>query len=79
MQELTDCHFNEVQAARYLGRSPRWLQYQLASSTPPPSFKIGKSRIFRKSELDSWLERFRAGVDLDRIVDEVMAGIGVER
>ena len=57
---FTDCHFNEVQAARYLSKSPRWLQKQLKESrNPPPSFKLGKSRLFRKSELDNWLEQFR--------------------
>jgi excisionase family DNA binding protein len=74
--QLTDCHFNEVQAARYLGKSPRWVQYQLTRPNPPPSFKVGKSRLFRKSELDAWLEQFRAGSNLDQIVDDVMADLG---
>jgi predicted DNA-binding transcriptional regulator AlpA len=58
---VTDCHFNEVEAARYLSKSPRWLQKQLKESdNPPPSFKLGKNRLFRKSELDAWLESFRS-------------------
>jgi hypothetical protein len=58
---LTDFHLNEVEAARYLSKSPRWLQKQLKESdNPPPSFKVGKNRLFRKSELDSWLENFRS-------------------
>lgn len=57
-----DCHFNEAQAARYVGKSVRWLQRLLESPNPPPSFKIGKSRLFKKSELDAWLEGFRAPV-----------------
>jgi hypothetical protein len=60
-----DCHFPLVPAAAYLGKSPRWLQSRLDGPNPPPSFKIGKSRLFRKSELDEWLEQFRAGADLD--------------
>lgn len=73
---LSDCHFNEVEAARYLGKSPRWLQYQLVKNpTPPPSFKLGKSRLLRKSELDAWLEQFRAGAGLDRIVNETVAEV----
>jgi predicted DNA-binding transcriptional regulator AlpA len=62
---VTDCHFNEVEAARYFSKSPRWLQKQIKDSPdPPPSFKLGKSRLFRKSELDAWLERFRSGAPM---------------
>ncbi len=68
MQQLTDCHFNLTEAARYLNKSPRWLAYQLTGPTPPPGYKLGKCWLFRKSELDRWLEQFRAGADLDRIV-----------
>jgi hypothetical protein len=56
----SDCHFSLADAARYLDKSERWLQYRLEGENPPPSFKIGKSRLFRKSELDRWLEQFRA-------------------
>lgn len=70
--ELTDCHYSLTGAARYLGKSPRWLQYQLTGPNPPPGFKVGKWWIFRKSELDRCLEQFRAGVDLDKIVDETV-------
>lgn len=69
-QTITDCHFNQIQAARYLNKSLRWFQYQLTGPHPPPGFKVGKCWLFKKSELDRWLERFRAGADLDRIVDE---------
>jgi hypothetical protein len=70
-----DCHFNLTEAARYLGRSPRWLQYQLDGPNPPPGFKIGKCWLFKKSELDHWLEKFRAGADLDKIVNETVAEV----
>lgn len=72
-QILTDCHFNQVEAARYLNKSLRWLQYQLDGPNPPPGFKVGKCWIFKKSELDHWLEQFRARADLDVIVDGVMS------
>jgi len=74
-QIATDCHFNQVEAARYLNRSLRWFQLQLSGPNPPPGFKCGKSWIFKKSELDRWLEQFRAKPALDVIVDEVMAGL----
>ena len=69
---VTDCHFSLTEAARYLGRSPRWLQYQLTGPHPPPAFKTGKHWLFKKSEIDRWLEQFRAGADLDKLVDEVV-------
>lgn len=74
-EELTERHFNQVEAARYLNRSLRWFQLQLTGPNPPPGFKIGKSWMFKKSELDHWLEQFRAGADLDRIVDETVAEV----
>lgn len=74
-QELTDCHFSLTGAAHYLGRSPRWLQYQVSGPNPPPGFKVGKSWLFKKSELDTWLEQFRASSDLDRIANEAVAEV----
>lgn len=70
-----DCYFSLTGAARYFGKSPRWLQYQLTGPNPPPGYKIGKAWLFRKSELDRWLEQFRAGADLDRIVDSTVAEV----
>jgi Helix-turn-helix domain len=75
-EELTERHFNQVEAARYLNKSLRWFQLQLTGPHPPPGFKIGKAWLFKKSELDRWLEQFRAGADLDKIVDAVMADLG---
>lgn len=71
-----DCHFSKLEAARYLGRSTRWLDYQLASSNPPPGFRIGKCWLFKKSEIDAWLEQFRADRDLDKLVNETLAELG---
>jgi hypothetical protein len=72
---ITECHFSLTAAARYLGKSTRWLHYQIAGPHPPPAFKMGKSWLFKKSELDHWLEQFRAVSDLDAIVDEVVAEV----
>ena len=70
--DLTDYHFSKAEAARYVGRSVRWFDYQLQSLNPPPGFKVGTQWIFRKSELDAWLEQFRAGRDLDLLADETV-------
>src|SRR5262249_56476702 len=76
--DSTDCHFTKTEAARYLSKSVRWFDYQLSSPNPPPGFKLGKCWLFRKSELDRWLEQFRAGADLNRIVDEVVREWGTD-
>jgi hypothetical protein len=70
--EVTERHFNQVEAARYLNKSLRWFQLQLTGPHPPPGFKCGKSWIFRKSELDRWLELFRSKPALDEIVNETV-------
>ena len=82
--DIAGRYFSLTEAARYLGKSPRWLQYQLSGPTPPPGYQVPsatsseqakkakKAWLFRKSELDRWVEQFRAGSDLDKLVDEVM-------
>jgi hypothetical protein len=88
MMKLTeDCCFSKIEAARYLSRSARWLDYQLTGPNPPPGFQVPSAKpdprakkqkkvwLFKKSELDRWLEQFRAGSDLDRIVDEVVSEV----
>jgi hypothetical protein len=37
---------------------------------------VGKVWLFKKSEIDVWLEQFRAKNDLDAIVNEVVAEVG---
>ena len=76
---IDDRCFSKTEAARYLARSVRWLDYQLSGPHPPPGFKIGKSWIFKKSELEQWLEQFRAGADLDRLVEETAREIGLAK
>jgi hypothetical protein len=69
--------FSKQGLASYLSKSTRWVDYQLSGPNPPPGFKCGKSWIFKKSEVDRWLEQFRAKPALSVIVDEVMADLGM--
>jgi len=62
--ESADRHLSLTAAAAYLGKSTRWLQYQVAGSNPPPGFRIGKNWFFKKSELDNWLRCYRVGDDI---------------
>jgi len=82
---LPDRLFSLSEAAAYLGKSPRWLQYQLAGPNPPPAYQVPSGRSsehsktqkknwgFRKSELDAWLAQFRVGTDLAQLVKETLA------
>jgi len=84
MSEMQDCYFNAHEAALYLGRSTRWIHYKLRSLSPPPSYKCGKARLFRKSELDRWLEQFREvaapeDIDLAKLVDQTLAELSGNR
>jgi len=64
--------FSKTGLASYLAKSVRWIDYQIAGPHPLPGFKVGKSWLFKKSEIDAWLEHFRAPRDLGALVDEVM-------
>lgn len=48
-------------AAAYLGQMPRktFLEFAAKPGFPAPA-RIGKRRVWRKSELDDWAERLRA-------------------
>lgn len=86
--DVTDRHFSLSEAAAYLGKSPRWLQYQIAGPNPPPAYQVPSGRssehsksqkknwVFKKSELDAWLAQFRVGSDLDKLVKETLAELG---
>ena len=62
------------EAAKYLSLSPRTIRAHLAEI---PHFCYGKKIIFRKSELDQWMENFRVrDLDLDRamkMAEEMLA------
>lgn len=45
--------------AEYLRTSRSWVYEWLHAI---PSFKIGKKRLFRTSEVNAWLEAYRKGI-----------------
>lgn len=45
-------------AAHYLGMSESWLHHAVLAALLP-SFKIGRRRLVRKSDLDAYLDRHR--------------------
>jgi excisionase family DNA binding protein len=67
-------YFTKTQARIYVALSERTLDYARARKELQ-FFKIGKRVLFKKSDLDAFIERHRARVDLDQIVDEVLAEV----
>ena len=63
-----DRYMGKREAAAYTGLSTRTLEGRLGEI---PHFRVGKKVVFKKSELDRWMETYREGSshDLDKIVD----------
>jgi len=69
-----DRYMDKREAAAYTSLSLRNLEARLPEI---PHFRVGKKLLFKKSELDRWLEQFREGgaQNLERIADEALESI----
>ena len=69
-----DRYMNKREAAAYTSLSTRNLEARLSEI---PHYRVGKKILFKKSELDHWMEQFREGgtQNLDRIVDETLESL----
>jgi excisionase family DNA binding protein len=67
-------YLTKRQARVYSGLSERMLDYA-REKDELPSYKVGKRVLFKRTDLDAYVERHRVGVDLNRIVDEVVAEV----
>lgn len=70
-----DRYLVEREARRYLSLSERKLRNHLSEIK---HYRVGKKLLFKKSDLDRWMERFlesSAELDLDRLADEVMKDV----
>ena len=68
-----DRYMDKQEAAKYTSLCVRNLEARLPEI---PHFRVGNKILFKKSELDHWLETYREGTqDLDRIADEAVEGI----
>ena len=74
MDHLNSDHYmSKRDAAEYLGLSLRKLEYHLPEV---PHFRLGRKLLFRKSELDRWVESYRVPVqDLKSVVDKVVSKV----
>jgi len=69
----TDRYLNLAQASEYLSISKRTLR-----DLDVPCYRISsKLLLFKKSELDTWLEQYREGGkdELDELVNETLAKV----
>ena len=67
-----DRFFDKRQASEYLSISVRNLEARLLEI---PHFRLGSKTLFKKSEIDSYMERHRENpeaIDLERLADEVV-------
>lgn len=70
-----DRYLSMSEAAAYTGLSERTLRSRLQEI---PRYRPGGKLLFRKSELDEWMLRYREcenSIDLGRLADEVLEGI----
>ena len=70
-----DCYLNLAQASEYLAMSTRTIRDRLDEI---PHRRVGTGiLLFKKSELDTWLEQYREGgkAELDELVNETLAKV----
>ena len=69
-----DCYLDKREAAAYTSLSTRTLEGRLDEI---PHFRVGKKILFKKSELDHWMETHREGGsrNLDQIANEALESI----
>jgi len=69
-----DRYLDKREAAAYTSLSIRNLEARLDEI---PHFRVGKKILFKKSELDRWMEQYREGDsrNLDLIADEAVKAL----
>lgn len=74
IQTVEQQYLTKIQAQTYTGLSERTLDYA-RERRELTFYKHGKRVLFKRSDLDAWMERHRASTDLDKIVDETVAEV----
>ncbi len=69
-----DRFMDKREASTYLSLSTRNLESRLPEI---PHYRVGKKILFKKSEIDHWMETYREGGnrELDRIVNETLESL----
>lgn len=74
IQAAQQQYLTKAQAALYSGLSQRTIDYARVRGILS-SYKIGKRVLLKRGDIDAWIEQFRVGADLDRLVDETVAEV----
>lgn len=74
IQAVEQQYLTKAQAQLYTGLSERTLDYA-RERQELGFYKHGKRVLFKREDLDAWMERHRAYADLDKIVTEVMGDL----
>ncbi len=72
LAQAQDCYLDKRHAAGYLSISVRNLEDRLKEI---PHFRLGAKTLFRKSEIDRYMEQHRENpeaIDLERLANEVV-------
>jgi len=72
MPDIQPGYLDKAGAAKYLGQSVRWLESRMHEI---PQYRPGSKVLFRRSELDSWMDHYRvrpSELDLKSIVDKIL-------
>jgi len=70
-----DRYLSLSETCRYISLSERTIRERLSEI---PHFRLGSKLLFRKSEMDKWLLKYRESLedfDIDPIVDEVVESV----
>jgi excisionase family DNA binding protein len=70
-----DRFMTQDEACKYLSLSERTIRDRLPEIK---HYRVGKKLLFKKSDLDRWVERFlesSAELDLDQLADQVMKDV----
>lgn len=68
-------YFTKQEAAEYLRFSPRAIDSLLARGELK-AFRPGRKLLFRREDLDAFVQRHPSGTDLNKLVDETLAELG---
>ncbi len=73
-----DRYMDKREAAEYTSLSVRNLEARLPEI---PHFRVGQKILFKKSEVDRWMETYREGgtQNLDQLADEAIASLMEEK
>ncbi len=78
LQAIVDPYLSLRGLAGYSGLSTRKLRMHLSDVRHPiPCYRVGRKILVRRSDFDAWMAAYRAarGIDLDRLVTEVLRDV----